>query len=568
VSHVIINSHNSGLGLPDVSAHQHKLHHIRPDLFPLLQGAGDHNLRPAQLRASLESQVPGSGQVIKARTGLKVNVRPQRLHPIDLSMVTPFLPDETTKELLHGCSKLIGSKTKVDYEEGMKKDLLTAQTYSPDPLTSLSSRLKVIDGSLGKKEQAPSASKDHTENYPIVTMLGTGSSVPSKYRNVTGILVETEPGSWILLDCGEGTFGQMVRLYGLDRTKQVLRGLKAIYISHQHADHHIGMINVMLAREEAFRDVNESVVDLLILATKRLAEFLTYYHSRLQPILCHAELVQCEHLVMYDDREEEGRKVQLLYADRMAQLLERVGLESIATCKAIHCPHAFCLSFTTKEGFKMAYSGDTRPNPAFRDLCMMGGRGPDLLVHEATMEHFMINDARIKKHSTITEAVEEGEGMNAEFTLLTHFSQRYAKMPPLDELMGRKRVGIAFDNMVVKPHQLNTIPGIYPAISRWMWDHLEDMQRKAEHYKRKFVKGHQGQDGLGDLGITSLAEEREQLAAKLEKRFQDKEEFLRKINRKKELKAVRGDRVTVVEQKAEEKRQKRMRSRSPEEPLM
>ena len=28
-------------------------------------------------------------------------------------------------------------------------------------------------------------------------------------------------------------------------------------------------------------------------------------------------------------------------------------------------------------------------------------------------------------------------------------------------------------------------------VNRWMWDHLEDMQRKAEHYKRKFVKGHQ-----------------------------------------------------------------------------
>ena len=27
--------------------------------------------------------------------------------------------------------------------------------------------------------------------------------------------------------------------------------------------------------------------------------------------------------------------------------------------------------------------------------------------------------------------------------------------------------------------------------NRWMWDHLEDMQRKAEHYKRKYVKGHQ-----------------------------------------------------------------------------
>ena len=39
-------------------------------------------------------------------------------------------------------------------------------------------------------------------------------------------------------------------------------------------------------------------------------------------------------------------------------------------------------------------------------------------------------------------------------------------MPPLDEFSGRKQVGIAFDNMVVKPHQLKTIPGIYPAISR------------------------------------------------------------------------------------------------------
>ena len=40
------------------------------------------------------------------------------------------------------------------------------------------------------------------------------------------------------------------------------------------------------------------------------------------------------------------------------------------------------------------------------------------------------------------------------------------------------------------------------------------------------------------------------------------------MNRKKEMKAVRGERVTVVEQRAEEKRQKRMRSMSPEEPLM
>ena len=151
--------------------------------------------------------------------------------------------------------------------------------------------------------------------------------------------------------------------------------------------------------------------------------------------------------------------------------------------------------------------------------------------------------------------------------------------------------------MVVKSHQLNTIPGIYPAIprfqflhqrntnmiiNRWIWNHLEDTQRKAEHCKHKFVKGHQVRsqflhdpliinvthDQGQDLGLTSLGGEKEQLADKLEKRFQNKEEFLRKMNRKKEMKAVRGERVTVVEQRAEEKRQKRMRNMSPEEPLM
>ena len=40
-------------------------------------------------------------------------------------------------------------------------------------------------------------------------------------------------------------------------------------------------------------------------------------------------------------------------------------------------------------------------------------------------------------------------------------------MPPLEEMLGKKQVGIAFDNMIVKPYQLDTIPGIYPAISRY-----------------------------------------------------------------------------------------------------
>lgn len=44
----------------------------------------------------------------------------------------------------------------------------------------------------------------------------------------------------MLLDCGEGTFGQLVRFYGPKKVNSFLRTLKAIYVSHLHADHHIG----------------------------------------------------------------------------------------------------------------------------------------------------------------------------------------------------------------------------------------------------------------------------------------------------------------------------------------
>lgn len=43
----------------------------------------------------------------------------------------------------------------------------------------------------------------------------------------------------MLLDCGEGTLGQMYRFYG-DRTHEVLKKLRGIFISHMHMDHYMG----------------------------------------------------------------------------------------------------------------------------------------------------------------------------------------------------------------------------------------------------------------------------------------------------------------------------------------
>ena len=46
----------------------------------------------------------------------------------------------------------------------------------------------------------------------------------------------------------------------------------------------------------------------------------------------------------------------------------------------------------------------------------------------------MKGDAIAKKHSTISEAIGVGVAMNARRVLLTHFSQRYSKLPTVDDL--------------------------------------------------------------------------------------------------------------------------------------
>ena len=75
----------------------------------------------------------------------------------------------------------------------------------------------------------------------VVTTLGTGSAIPSKYRNVSSTHLDIPDVGGILLDCGEGTLGQMRRKYGLEGMKALYSGLRMIFVSHMHADHHLGL---------------------------------------------------------------------------------------------------------------------------------------------------------------------------------------------------------------------------------------------------------------------------------------------------------------------------------------
>ena len=48
-----------------------------------------------------------------------------------------------------------------------------------------------------------------------------------------------------LLDVGEGSLGQMFRNFGPQGIEKALQKLQFIYISHLHADHHLGIFNIL-----------------------------------------------------------------------------------------------------------------------------------------------------------------------------------------------------------------------------------------------------------------------------------------------------------------------------------
>lgn len=123
------------------------------------------------------------------------------------------------------------------------------QKMSPDVLRLAEVARKEIEGLLDTDrtdQNLPSADAE-------IICLGTGSALPSKYRNVSATLLRVPGSGSYLFDCGENTLGQLRRIFSSAELSEILRDIKIIWISHLHADHHLGITSVIKAwYEEVF----------------------------------------------------------------------------------------------------------------------------------------------------------------------------------------------------------------------------------------------------------------------------------------------------------------------------
>ncbi|KNE55426.1 hypothetical protein AMAG_17779 [Allomyces macrogynus ATCC 38327] len=105
----------------------------------------------------------------------------------------------------------------------------------------------------------------------------------------------------------------------------------------------------------------------------------------------------------------------------------------------------------------IVFSGDTRPCPKLVRLGQVSADGTDVVLHEATFESDLQAEARKKQHSTTAEAVDVFEKMGARKLLLTHFSQRYPKLPKIERAMHPETIAVAFDLMAVPFRQFGEL---------------------------------------------------------------------------------------------------------------
>ncbi|KAI8142237.1 beta-lactamase-like protein [Fennellomyces sp. T-0311] len=300
------------------------------------------------------------------------------------------------------------------------------------------------------REAASSVDINHAfpgDNIKIIT-LGTGSSIPSKYRNVSATLVKTPEHGSMMLDAGEGTLGQMMRRFG-EKLDDELRQLQCIFVSHLHADHHLGVIQLLTKWAKVYIFDRKLYVVAPFIFNTWLHEY-----SQVESFGFQDKIVMIRNESILTNRSPANTELE-----QFNGLKSAMGISHLEAVNVIHCRYAYGLTIDHQTGWRLVYSGDTRPC----DNLVQAGQNATLLIHEATLEDGMKAEAIAKRHSTTQEAVEIGQRMNARYTLLNHFSQRYPKIPSLSS--EQSNVCFSFDLMSVAVKQIPVLPKYTEAIS-------------------------------------------------------------------------------------------------------
>lgn len=271
-----------------------------------------------------------------------------------------------------------------------------------------------------------------------VYILGCGSAMPTMHHNPTSQVVSLR-NKQFMVDCGEGTQLQ------LRKARIHFMKIEAVFISHLHGDHCLGLIGMM------------STFGML----GRTAPLHIYAHEDLEPLLKMEQQLFCDKLeydvvfhpidteretVVYDDksvsistlpldhripccgflfREKPTlphiRRDMIDYLEIPVSQINNIKLGADWTCPDGTVVPNSDLVVAAEKPRSYAYCSDTRYLPELAQRV----RGVDLLYHESTYDTNEQRKAEKYYHSTAAQAALVARDAAVGRLLLGHYSSRY-----------------------------------------------------------------------------------------------------------------------------------------------
>ena len=265
--------------------------------------------------------------------------------------------------------------------------------------------------------------------------LGTGSGMPSKQRNVSGLAIGLPKQTW-LIDCGEATQHQILH------TSIKPRKVSAVWVTHLHGDHVFGLPGFLSTRSAL-----DGKDPLTLYGPRGIKQWLNLTMKVTGSHLGY-ELTVIE----YEDGDTFEQDGHLVTVRKLAHRFpsygfrieapSRPGTLLVEKVKALGIPSG-PIYRTIKQHDTFEYEGKTYVSKEYvtetvrgRIVAVLGdttpcanaftlAEGADVLVHEAT---FMHNESKLAKqygHSTTVEAATLASESGVGRLIVTHISARY-----------------------------------------------------------------------------------------------------------------------------------------------
>lgn len=222
---------------------------------------------------------------------------------------------------------------------------------------------------------------------PAITILGSGTCVPSLKRSSCSVLMETG-GLKLLFDSGPGT---MRRLLEAD-TK--IFDISYIFFSHFHPDHTGELVTFLFATKYPAK--NHRKTPLTLVAGKGFSEF----YNGLKKVYGHWI-------------ELEPGLLQIVELNNEVYDTHKFGNFKVESIPVEHNNESIAYKITSSGGISVVYSGDTD----FSDNLVTLARNADLFICESALP----DELKVEGHLTPSLAGEIATRANVRKLVLTHF---------------------------------------------------------------------------------------------------------------------------------------------------